>query len=267
MNASEIDENAYRDWIPRILSSVTLATLVVLGVLDRIFEAINRLGMLLVVLVVVGVSVVGCIYIHKATEPSPILPDKTMPKYTQQTRKNTRILLGCVLVTAAVILCIKYAGPSDAENHAATDHTQHTPTTPGRYPSVDEIQYLPSLQEVEQLPPVQAENVNFRYKNASGVDLKLILYDCYYHYFPIDDALAPTNAWRIWDFPATNRFFTVSDFQRGTGWYVFFVETHDTGKRYQLGTTNIFYSEWPTLTVTSRTDKDEPFVPTFKTEE
>lgn len=142
-----------------------------------------------------------------------------------------------------------------------------TATPPGGYPSVGEIKHLPSRAEVAEPPDVQAERVNFKYKNASGVDLKLILFDCSYHHFPIDDPLAPRTAWRIWDFPAINRFLTFSDFRRGTGWYVFFVERYDNGERYQLGTENVFYSDWPTLTVTSTGDEGCPFEATFSAEE
>ena len=267
MSGSETEEERFRTYVPPILNWIVLSILAVLGVVNQITDTIDRLGMSVVVPVMVAVSVCCSIYILKARVRSGIVPNPLIPKYYPRTRRIAWILVVVTPLVGVIVLCVEHVFKLKGPNTAVGVETQDTPTEPGGYPSVDDIQHLPTLQEVKRVPAVNAENVIFKYKNACGVDLKLILYDCYYHYFPIDDPLAPKNAWRIWDFPATNRFVTVSDFQRGTGWYVFFVERYDTGKRYQLGTRNIFYSEWPTLTVSSTSNEDEPFAATFSTEE
>lgn len=185
-----------------------------------------------------------------------------------------KVILWAVVVSLLIIIAfgvgkvalLLFVGGSAEQrpNSPAVAEVPDTPTLPGEYPSIDEIIDLPDKEEVERRPPVPPEDVNFRYRNATGIPMKLVLFNCHYHYFPLEDEpLAPKGSWRSWDFPATNKFLTCSDFERGTGWYVFFVLRPDTGEYWQLGTKNIFYSDWPTLTVESTGDKKEPFKAVF----
>ena len=129
---------------------------------------------------------------------------------------------------------------------------------------MDEIQgQLPTREQVAQPPSVQLKDVRFRYMNQTGLPLELILFDLYYYYFPKSEPIAPTNPCHSWEFPPTEDFQVFGDFTRGTGWYVFFVERLDTGKRYQLAIKNIFYSDRPTLVVRPTGDKDKPFEAVF----
>lgn len=246
---------------------VMCLALAILGTLSQVGNAISEFGIRFVAGVVFIVFCGCCAYIRWKTGPSPIIDGRKVFKYSDRQRKTAGGFLVVIPIIAAMFIAITYWIPSDDSSDVSLEAIVDTPTEPGQYPSADDITEFPSSQDVEEPPAVDAKNVNFRYKNASGVDLRLLLFDFYYHYFPTDDPLAPTIAWRTWDFPATNRYLTTSDFRRGTGWYAFYVEDSTTGEQFELGTKNVFYSEWPTLTVISTGDSDEPFEAEFSTEE
>jgi hypothetical protein len=185
-------------------------------------------------------------------------------------------LIGLVGTVMGVIvpLCCRSKKPNVGEENVAAQSApkptiaDEAPMPPGGYPSIDEITDLPDKSRVEAPSVVLATKVVFRYRNATGIPMKLVLFDCYYHYFPLrDEPLAPQSPWRAWDFPATGKFLTYSEFTRGTGWYVFFVQRLDTGARYQLGTENIFNVDRPTLTVEATSDVRQPFKAVFGTGE
>ena len=133
---------------------------------------------------------------------------------------------------------------------------------------MDEIEGpLPTREQVEQPSQVQPEDVAFMYKNETGIDLELILFDLYYHYFPRSEPFSPTNPCHFWEFSPSEDHRVFSDFTRGTGWYVFFVERLDTGERYQLATRNIFYSDRPTLVVRATGDNVNPFEAVFSSQQ
>ncbi|MDY0170046.1 MAG: hypothetical protein RBS80_26110 [Thermoguttaceae bacterium] len=137
------------------------------------------------------------------------------------------------------------------------------PTSPHNYPSEKQVSHPPTQAQVDAPSQVSATDVTFLYKNASGVDLKLAVYDWSNHFHPLDLPLASANEPIIWDFPATNTFLPFSDFERSTGWFSFFVAEPGKNEWHELETRNIFYSEWPTLTVEATGDEERPFKPTF----
>lgn len=141
------------------------------------------------------------------------------------------------------------------------------PTSPHNYPSEKQVNHPPTQAQVDAPPQVPAAAVTFLYRNASGVDLRLALYDWYNHFHPLDLPLASADEPIIWDFPATNTFVPFSDFERSTGWFSFFVAEPDEKEWHELDTRNIFYSEWPTLTVEATGDEERPFKPAFGSKE
>ncbi len=241
-------------------------------------DFIDKFGWLLTTLITLLVAWGWAIYMWCARRPTTLSGDfPSVLSVRKYSAKHRFISIGIALLMSVVFVCVWFwktssnsTTPLPQQSHNTTTmpgNIEDSVTPPGGYPSVDEIQFLPSKEQVKQPPRVDAQKVNFTYKNASGIDLKLILFNCYYHHFPIDDPLGPKKAWRTWPFLANNRGSITSDFERGTGWYVFFVERHDTGERFQLGTKNIFYSEWPTMTVSLTGDEVNPFKADFSAKE
>jgi hypothetical protein len=152
--------------------------------------------------------------------------------------------------------------PAEAPKQSAENGDE--PSPPGSYPQVESIRDLPSKAVVSANPPVPPEKVVFRYRNQTDRPLKLLLFDCYYHYFPVQKPFAPQTAWRIWDFPATSKFQVFDRFRRGTGWYVFFVKELDNPDRfYELNSKMIFDTEQPTLSVRATGRKEQPYEAVF----
>jgi hypothetical protein len=151
--------------------------------------------------------------------------------------------------------------PRNKRENAREAHSDE-PSTPGSHPTFESITALPTEEAVKVKPDVPPEKVVFRYRNLTGRPLKLVLYDCYYHYYPVRAPLAPQDAWRIWDFPAGDKYQVFDQFRRGTGWFVFFVE--EPGKDFvELDTKMIFYSSQPTLSVSATGNEAKPYEADF----
>lgn len=134
----------------------------------------------------------------------------------------------------------------------------------GDYPPTAELAHPPSKEAVKNRSRVPPEKVIFNYRNATGVPLKLLMFNWHYHYFPPKNTPLAPSPWKTYDLPATNRLIPISKFSReGTGWYTFYVQRIDTRQRYQLGTHNIFDSELPVMIVSTSNDPANPFTVKF----
>lgn len=254
----------------RRLAPLAITALVVAG-LAAIWAWIGTIDWLVVAFVALGVAAINAIHILRAKpRPSRIATTSGEPATLPAFGKwDKAFAIGYLLSVALAILAV-FVVPriwdKKTSDRVAADYAE-SPRPPGSGPSLDEIQDVPTQDQVDADPRVRAAEVNFMYKNSSGIPLRLILYDWYYHYHPIDLPLAPQDAWRTWDFPANGAFSTFSEFERGTGWYSFFVEEVEGARRHCLGTKNIFYAERPTLTVTSTGNNSEPLKADFGREE
>ena len=212
-----------------------------------------------------------CLYVFfKKTREGVTLACSGEPNVVPAFRPRDKVWAVVFFAIAMAVLVVFFFVRSPHQNDVRSGggaHAIETPRAPGGLPSLDEVAEVPTRDQVDAQPSVPARTVSLMYKNSSGVELRLLLYDWYYHYHPIDEPLAPQSAWRTWDFPANGVFSTFSGFERSTGWYSFFVEDVDSGRHYWLGTKNIFYAERPTLTVTSRSDNSQPYGVDFGREE
>ncbi|GEM_PF-3992851 len=144
------------------------------------------------------------------------------------------------------------------------------PLRPDELPSDQAISDMPTKEMVEQPPKVQPTDVAFRYKNATSEDLVLFVFSCTRHYQKEPEGLAPNSPWLVWPLPATNEFLTYEKFQKGSGWYCFFVKSKKStfdGRPTYLGRRNLFQSRIATLVVTETIDAEHRFQGVFGSED
>ena len=145
-----------------------------------------------------------------------------------------------------------------------TDKENNSPPSLGDYPPIAELAHPPSKDDVKKPSRIPPEKVVFNYRNATGVPLKLLMFNWHYYYFPSGNTPIAPPAWKTYNLPATNTFIPISDFSpEGTGWYTFYVQRIDTGQRYQLDTRKIFDSELPIMIVSKSNDPANPFTVKF----
>lgn len=144
---------------------------------------------------------------------------------------------------------------SEASQHALTPAPDTPPidvpqpNLPFEFPDRDAISAMPPQKDVDQPPPVRGDKVVFRYRNDTGRNLRLLLYNVYYHYHHPGNVLEPKIAWRIWPFPPDKKDRLFDDFgPTNTGHYAVFLED-ERGHFVELGTKMLFYSEKPLLIV------------------
>ena len=272
MTQSQHEKRDFEAWLRPWLSpsAIYWASVLCLALytVDQALGLIQRLGITIVGLVVIGVSGLRLAYVLKATEESSVYPNEKRPKFDRDTKGKYGQAFGALFVIVMLTFAVQYwpSRTDSATNGTATIPIEDLPTTMDGYPHVEDIPDFPTKEMVEQQPKISPESVTFSYRNATGQDLRLLLYDCYCYHFPIDSPVRPS-PWRPWAFPPIRQAKTFDDFQRGTGWYVFFVQRVETGEIYRLGTKNIFYSKWPTLTVVPSGDNDAPFKAIFESED
>lgn len=195
---------------------------------------------------------------------------KELHKYTGRKvsvfGKKMKLMMIICCFLAGLLAIYTWVSPYSWPNQvAAINKTKDD--APPTFPDPAGIIDPPTEKQVDSSPVIPAKNVNLLYRNISGVKLTLLVYDWYYHYHPINQPFAPKTAWRRLHFSEDESYKTLSNFTRSTGWYSFYVEENETGKQHQCDTKNIFYSEWPTLTVKSSANKEHQFTIEFSTED
>jgi hypothetical protein len=117
------------------------------------------------------------------------------------------------------------------------------PRDPSGFPTIEGIRN-PATEEMAMAEPrVKPTDVTFRYKNATDVDLRLLILNWSQYYDKKEKGVFKRKIWDDWDFPANDEYQSYDKFQRGSGWVSFFVVSDENSRPVSLGLYNIFTSK------------------------
>ncbi len=259
-------DNKFIEWIEQHPVWVGVLVNIVIALLGKEF-----LGWNVFFLILFLGSLITTVYVFKAQGEGLIETDAgeslyCRDKYSLRTRWiSIGITVLLAIITIALFICPFVFRDNELNRDKVV--TVKVDDRPPTYPDPAGIINPPVQDQVDQPPVIPAEDVNLRYRNISGVELKLLVYDWYYHYHPLHEPLAPKTGWRDFEFSSSGSWRTFSDFTRSTGHYTFYVREKETDNCYQLKTKNIFDSQWPTLTIKSTGDKKRPYAIEFGSED
>ena len=137
------------------------------------------------------------------------------------------------------------------------------PIDENTYPATDAIKDPPARDAVQATPRFKPTEVTFLYKNATDVDLHLLILSWTVVHSQTKNGFKRKMPWMDWEFPASNEFTRYDKFTNGTGWFSFFVIGEKHPRPVFVGTYNLFDAKRPTLVIEDSGEPDRAFKAQF----